>query len=453
MGEADFGELGTRIKGRLSAAGDGAYEDDRLPWALIADQRPAAVVFPSDAEDVQAIVRFARDAGLRIAAQGTGHGAPPIGNLSGAILVKTTQMTGVEIDEEAGRARVQAGTLSRDVLNAAAGCGKAALCGSSPDVGMVGYTLGGGIGWLGRKHGIQANALTAVELVTADGELVRADGENEADLFWALRGGGGNFGVITAIEFDLMPVAEVSAGMLAWPWERSEEVLKLWAEWAPGAPDEITTSARIMQFPPIPEIPDFLRGRNLVVIDGAHCGSAEGAEQELRAFRDLGPELDMWGTMPAPGLVQIHGDPEQPTPAISDHRMLRELPPEAVDAFVGVSGPGSGSPLLFTELRQFGGAIARPPAAPSAIGALADPYCLFALGLAMDPDGARAAEEYAAKVCYAMAPWAGERRYFNFAERPGDGGDYYEADAYTRLLEVRARVDPDGMFHANHGLG
>ena len=307
-------------------------------------------------------------------------------------------MTGVEIDEEAGRARVLAGTLSRDVMNAAAGCGKAALCGSSPDVGMVGYTLGGGIGWLGRKHGIQANALTAVELVTADGELVRADGENEADLFWALRGGGGNFGVITAIEFDLMPVAEAYAGMLAWPWERSEEVLKAWAEWAPGAPDEITTSARILQFPPIPEIPDFLRGRNLVMIDGAHCGSAEDAEEELRPFRELGPELDMWGTMPTPGLVQVHGDPEQPTPAVSDHCMLRELPPEAVEAFVGISGPGSGSPLLFSELRQFGGAIGRPPQAPSAIGSLSDPFGLFALGLAMDPDGAKAASEHAAKV-------------------------------------------------------
>ncbi len=337
-------------------------------------------------------------------------------------------------------------------MNAAAGCGKAALCGSSPDVGMVGYTLGGGIGWLGRKHGIQANALTAVELVTADGELVRADGENEADLFWALRGGGGNFGVITAIEFDLVPVAEAYAGMLAWPWERSEEVLKAWAEWAPGAPDEITTSARILQFPPIPEIPDFLRGRNLVMIDGAHCGNAEDAEEELRPFRELGPELDMWGTMPTPGLVQVHGDPEQPTPAVSDHRMLRELPPEAVEAFVGVSGPGSGSPLLFTELRQFGGAIARPPQAPSAIGALSDPFCMFALGLAMDPDGAKAASEHAAKVCETMAPWAGERQYFNFAERPGSGADYYEADAYERLLEVRSKVDPDGMFHANHGL-
>ena len=140
MSEIDFSGLGARIGGRVSAAGDDGYEDDRLPWALVADQRPAAVAFPTAAEDVRAIVNFAREAGLRIAAQGTGHGATPIGDLSGAILVKTTEMTGVEIDEEAGRARVLAGTLSRDVMNAAAGCGKAALCGSSPDVGMVGYT-------------------------------------------------------------------------------------------------------------------------------------------------------------------------------------------------------------------------------------------------------------------------------------------------------------------------
>ncbi len=452
MSETDFGELGARIKGRVTAAADDGYQDDRLPWALIADQRPAAVAFPAGAEDVQAIVRFAGEAGLRIAAQGTGHGARPVGDLSGTILVKTSEMIGVEIDEESGHARVLAGTLSIDVLNAAAGCGKAALCGSSPDVGMVGYSLGGGIGWLGRKHGIQANALTAVELVTADGELVRADGENEADLFWALRGGGGNFGVITAIEFDLMPVADPYAGMLAWPWERSEEVLKAWAEWAPGAPEEITTSARILQFPPIPDIPDFLRGRNLVMIDGAHCGSAEEAEEELRPFRELGPELDMWGTMPTPGLAQIHGDPEQPTPAVSDHCMVRELPPEAVEAFVGVSGPGSGSPLIFAELRQFGGAIARPPETPSAIGALSDPFCMFAIGIAMDPDSARAMEEHGEKVREAMAPWAGRRQYYNFAERPGEGGDYYEEDSYQRLLAVQAEIDPEGMFQAAHGL-
>jgi FAD/FMN-containing dehydrogenase len=452
MGEVDFDELGTRIKGRVSAAGDDGYEDDRLAWNLIADQRPDAVVFPKDPEEVQAIVRFARDAGLRIAAQGTGHGAAPVGDLSGTILVKTSEMTGVEIDEEAGRARVQAGTLSRDVMNAAAGCGKAALCGSSPDVGMVGYSLGGGIGWLGRKHGIQANALTAVELVTADGELVRADAGNEADLFWALRGGSGNFGVVTAIEFDLMPVADPYAGMLAWPWEQSEEVLKAWAEWAPGAPDEITTSARILQFPPIPEIPDFLRGRNLVMIDGAHCGSAEEAEAELRPFRELGPEIDMWGTMPTPGLVQVHGDPEDPTPAVTDHCMVRELPDGAIEAFVGVCGPGSGSPQLFAELRQFGGAIARQPEAPSAIGALSDPFAMFVAGLAMDPESAGAIAEHGARVRETMQPWAGTRQYYNFAERPGAGAGYYEADAYQRLLDVRAKVDPDGVFQAAHAI-
>ena len=270
-----------------------------------------------------------------------------------------------------------AGTLSRDVMNSAAGCGKAALCGSSPDVGMVGYTLGGGIGWLGRKHGIQANALTAVELVTADGELVRADGENEADLFWALRGGGGNFGVITAIEFDLVPVAEAHAGMLAWPWERSEEVLKAWAEWAPGAPDEITTSARILQFPPIPEIPDFLRGRNLVMIDGAHCGSAEDAEEELRPFRELEPELDMWGTMPTPGLVQVHGDPEEPTPRSATIACCASCPRRR-------SRPSSVSPARGPDRRSCSPRCASSAArsgarrqAPSAIGALSDPFGLF----------------------------------------------------------------------------
>ena len=330
-------------------------------------------------------------------------------------------MTGVEIDEESGRARVLAGTLSRDVLNAAAGCGKAALCGSSPDVGMVGYSLGGGIGWLGRKHGIQANAVTAVELVTADGELVRADGENEADLFWALRGGGGNFGVITAIEFDLMPVADPYAGMLAWPWERSEEVLKAWAEWAPGAPEEITTSARILQFPPIPEHPRLPprpqpgddRRRSLRQRRGGRGGAAALPRARARA-RHVGDDADArrWSRSTA---TPSSRPPRSPTTAWCGSCPRRRSRHSSASP-----APGSGSPLLFAELRQFGGAIARPPETPSAIGALSDPFCMFALGLAMDPDSARAMAEHGEKVRETMAPWAGRRQYYNFAERPGE---------------------------------
>ncbi|MFN8161671.1 MAG: FAD-binding protein [Solirubrobacterales bacterium] len=452
MSETDFSALRERVRGRVTVAGEEAWEADRQPWALAADLRPAAVAFPLDAEDVRAVVAFARQAGLRVAAQGTGHGAFPLEDLSGSVLVKMTEMGGVEVDASARRARAGAGALSRDVMGAGAEHGLAGLCGSSPDVGIVGYSLGGGVGWLGRKHGFQANAVTSVELVDAAGDLVKVDAESDPDLFWALRGGGGGFGVVTAIEFDLLPLSEVYAGIMAWPWERSEEVLKAWAEWAPEAPEEITTSARILQFPPIPELPDFLRGRSLVMIDGAHCGDAADAEKELARFRDLGPELDMWQAMPAAGLVQVHGDPEQPTPAASNHRMLRELPPEAVEAFVGVAGPGSGSPLIFSELRQFGGALSRRPEGGGAIGALEDPFCLFALGMVIDPESAKAVAAHAEKVCEEMSPWASDREYYNFAENPGEYASYFDGADAARLLEVRAKADPDGIFQPNHAM-
>ena len=184
-------------------------------------------------------------------------------------------MRGVEIDPVAETARVQAGTLWLEVTEAATPYGLFPLSGSSPDVGVVGYTLGGGLSWLARKHGLAANSVTAIEVVTPDGELVRATADDHAELFWALRGGGGNFGVVTAMEFRLFPYGEVYAGMILWPYERHAELLRAWHAWTRTAPEEVTTSFRIIHFPPLPELPPFLSGRSVVVVDGAYAGGAE----------------------------------------------------------------------------------------------------------------------------------------------------------------------------------
>ena len=192
---------------------DPSWDEARLAWNLSADQQPAAVALPETAADVQAVVRWARHRGLRIAPQGTGHNALPLGSLAHTVLLKTGRMRGVEIDASAHRARVEAGVLWGEVSDAAAEHGLAALAGSSADVGVVGYSLGGGVSWLGRRYGLASNSVTAVELVNAAGELVRADAEQNTDLFWALRGGGGSFGVVTALEFTLYPIAEVYAGI------------------------------------------------------------------------------------------------------------------------------------------------------------------------------------------------------------------------------------------------
>ena len=450
-GEHDFSALAGALDGSLTLPGHDGWDIARQAWNLAVNQQPAAVVTSGGAGDAKAVVDFARSNGLRVAPQGTGHGAGALGDLSGAILFKTHELTQVDVDAGTGRARSAPGALSRDVLEAAAPHGLAALAGSSPDVGIVGYSLGGGIGFLARKHGLQANRVTAVEVVTGSGEAVRADHETEADLFWALRGGGGSYGLVTALEFELLPIGGLYAGALAWPWERSAEVLARWAEWTAGVPEEISSSARMIQFPPLPQIPDPLRGRQLVMIDGVWDGDRRSRR---RAFSprcaSWDPEMDTWAEIPTPALVAVHGDPPEPVPSLTDHRLIREVPAEMIEAWVEIAGPGSGSPLLFSELRHWGGAIAREPEGAGVLGSIADPYSLFIVGMAPEPAVEQAGRAHAARICEALAPWASDRRFVNFTEAVVDPSVPYGTDALERLGEIRRSVDPDGLFQAAH---
>src|SRR5580704_11889662 len=262
--------------------GDPGWDDARQAWSLSVDQHPAAVALPASAQDIVDVVRFARRYGLRVAAQGTGHNAAPLGPLADTVLVKTERMRRVSIDPAARIARAEAGAVWLEVVEAAAEHGLAALAGSSPDVGVVGYTIGGGMSWLGRAYGLSANNVEAIELVTADGELRRADAAHDTDLFWALRGGGGSFGVVTAVELRLLPITEVCAGLLWWPIDAAPDVLHAWQELTgSGLPEEFTTSARLMRFPKLAQIPAPLRGGAFTVIDVVHLGTQAEADQIL----------------------------------------------------------------------------------------------------------------------------------------------------------------------------
>ena len=448
--DTNFADLREGLQGSLTLPGEDGWDIARQAWNLAVDQRPDAVVVSGGADDARAVVDFARRNGLRVAPQGTGHGAAAVGDLAGAILFKTHELTKVDVDAGAGRARSEPGALSRDVLNAAGPAGFAALAGSSADVGIVGYSLGGGIGFLARKHGLQANRVTAVEVVTGSGEPVRADHGTEAELFWALRGGGGSYGLVTAIEFELLPMSGLYAGALAWPWERSADVLARWAEWTADAPEEISSSARMIQFPPLPQIPEPLRGRQLVMIDGVWDGGREEADSVLAPLRELDPEMDTWAEIPVPALVEVHGDPPEPVPALTDHRLVREVPAEMIEAWVEVAGPGSGSPLLFSELRHWGGAIGRAPEGAGVLGSISEPYSLFNVGMAPEPAIEQAGRAHAERICDALAPWSSERRFVNFTEQVVDPSVPYGAEALGRLAEVRRSVDPDGVFQAAH---
>jgi hypothetical protein len=450
----DFKAFGTTLAGRVSTASDADWDSARQAFNLAVDQRPAAVVLPANERDVTAVVRFAREHDFRVAPQSTGHNAIPLGSLDGSLLLKTTEMGGadgkrVEIDAEARSARVLAGTTWGDVVEAAAGHGLAALHGSSGTVGVVGYSLGGGIGWYARKQGLQTNSVTAIELVTADGETVRADHDTEPELFWALRGGGGNFGVVIAMEFELYPVTEVYAGMMLFDWERSAEVLHAWNELLPSLPDELTSLARILQVPDLEQIPEIVRGGKFAAFEAAFLGSeADGAEL-VKPLRDLGPDIDTFGMVPAPALSFLHMDPPEPVPGVSGHGLYEELPSEAIDALVEVAGPGSGSPLVSVELRHTGGALARSGPDHGALASLDGSLCMYAVGMA--PDAAAAAP---LEAQIEQAKGVLKRHHagatLNFTEQQADLADVFPDDSYRRLQKLRGELDPDSLFKANH---
>ena len=259
--------LKERFGDAIVTADDEGWDGARLAFNVLVDQRPDAVALPGSAAEAAEIVAAATGDGLRIAPQGSAHNAAPLGSLEGTLLLRFERLTDVRIDAEARSARVEAGARWWDVVPRASELGLAALHGSSPEVNVVGYSLGGGIGWLAREHGLQTNRITAIDVVTADGAARRVDAGSDPDLFWALRGGAGNFGAVTAIEFELLPIAELYGGALFFDYERAGEVLRAWHEWTATAPESVTSLGRLMQFPPIELIPEMFRGKSYAIVE------------------------------------------------------------------------------------------------------------------------------------------------------------------------------------------
>lgn len=439
------------LDGKVIFPEDGRYDEARLAWNLALDQRPAAVVFPESAQEVAAAVSFAAQRGLRVAAQGTGHGATPLGVLDDTMLVKTERMRGVQVDSARQTARVQAGTQWVEVVQAAAKHGLAGLSGSSPDVGVVGYTLGGGLSFLGRKYGLAANNVQAIELVTADGSLVRADHDHQPDLFWALRGGGGSFGVVTAIELDLFPIEEVYAGILWYPIERGHEVLHAWRELTERElPDELTTVGRFLNLPPIPDIPEPVRGKSFAVVEVIHLGDKADADHLLEPLRALGPVNDTIGPMPLPALSHLHMDPEHPVPGVGDGSCLAALPSEAVDAVVETAGAGTNSALLSVEIRQLGGELGRARPQNGAQASIEAPHALYAVGMAPAPEVELIVRTQVSELLSAMSPWTSPHRYCNFTETSHPGETLWSESSIQRLRQIKASVDPEDRIRSNH---
>jgi len=451
-GPLDVAALRTQVAGIVSVPGDQDWDEARRAWNLAVDQRPAAVVQAESVEDVKAAVDFAREHGLQVAPQGTGHGAGGLGSVEDTILIKTHRLRAVSVDPTARIARAEAGVLWQDVTAAAAEHGLAALAGSSPDVGVVGYTLGGGMGWLGRKHGFATNSVTALEVVTADGRIVRASAEVEPDLFWALRGGGGSFAIVTAVEFALYPIPEVYAGVLFFPIERASEVLNAWRTWVEDVPDEVTSVGRVMQFPPFPDVPEPLRGRAFALVEATVIGDEDAGEELLRPLRELGPAMDTFTMRPVETLQELHMDPKQPVPGAGDGMLLAELTAETIEAFVRITDPANGSPLVSAEIRHLRGALGRPSPAHGALSALDAGFAVFAVGVAGDPASKQRVERHLDTLIDALQPWDAGSVYFNFADRPTDAGRLYQEHVVHRLRRVKAAYDPSGLIHSSHAV-
>jgi FAD/FMN-containing dehydrogenase len=452
--EAPARDVKTQCPEFVHLPGEAAYDTGRTAWNLAAQQRPAAVALPRTVDEVSRLVRVASRAGLRVAAQNTGHAAATLvaRGLDDVVLVRLNALSGVFVDPVRQTARVEGGAVWQHVVAAAAQHGLTALHGSAPDVGVVGYTLGGGLSFYGRKHGLASSSVTALEIVTADGDVVRATAQDNVELFWAVRGGGGSFGIVTALEFRLYPIADVYAGMMLWDLERAADVVPAWATWCTTAPDEISTSLRVMRFPPMPELPDFLRGRSLVVLDGAALLEDDAAAELIAPFRALAPEMDTFGRVPATVVTEIHMDPPAPVPAVGAGTMLAQLDDDAVGAFLDAVGPGVDTPVFIAELRQLGGAVGVPAIDGGALSHLAGSHAAMFVAMAPTPEMAAAGDAATQALVAALEPWATGRNFPNFSERPIDPATAYDPDAWTRLRRIKAEVDPGGLFLANHEI-
>jgi FAD/FMN-containing dehydrogenase len=444
------------LRGTAHTPGDEGYDEGRRAFNLNAHQEPALVVFTEDAADAIAAVRLAKEQGLGVGVLATGHGvAAPC---DGGVLVNTSRMRGVRVDPRARSARVEAGALWSDVTPGAQAHGLVGLAGNSSGVGVVGYTLGGGYGWLGRKYGFAAESMREADVVTADGELVRATAHENADLFWGLKGGEGNFGIVTSLEFDLYRLSTVYGGGIYYPVEKAKEVLDLYASWVAEVPDEMTTSVTFLNFPPLPVLPEALRGKSVITVRGCYCGDpVEAGEELMRPWRGLGePVMDSFQTMPCGEMDSISMDPTDPTAAYGHVELLGELSPDTIATLVKVAGVGSDSPLATLELRQLGGALTRTPADLSPIGHRDSKFIMNGIGITPTPEMVQKVQAYLAYVAESTRPYQTGATYVDFLELDGATPERvkaaYPPEDWERLVALKDRYDPNNTFRFDRNI-
>ncbi|MBV9231865.1 MAG: FAD-binding oxidoreductase [Chloroflexi bacterium] len=449
--------LRARLQGNVLVPGDEGYDTARQTWdAPTFDQHPAIIVLPAISADVQTAVNFAREYDLPIAVQGGGHGHPYPAD--GALLVNFANMTRLEINPETATARVEPGVKAGDVIAAAHLYGLAPLNGFASTVGIVGYLLGGGFGWLTRQYGPGAGSIRSAELVTADGQLLQVNENSYPDLLWGLRGAGGNFGIVTSLEFALYPVKEIFAGQVVYPIAQGKEVFNVYVQWVKALPDELTSAIRIMHFPPSPDHPPVLHGKSGIVVMACYNGGAKEGEALLQPMRTLGtPLLDTFATIPYSQVGTIAEDPHE-APPINYYigvGALRDVSPHDIDTMLRIAGnPASGIPMV--ELRHFEGALARQPEDAMPFGLRQAKFYLNALAVAPALDVLAERKRSIATMIQALQPSLTGEVLIN-ALRTGNASldltrAAYSPANYRRLVALKDRYDPKNVFRFNHNI-
>jgi FAD/FMN-containing dehydrogenase len=430
-----FDELRAALPDRVLVAGDEGFQTAARPWTTTVTQPVAAVVRAGDAGDIATVVRYAARVGAPVVTQPTGHGAS--GGVPDAILVRTGELDDIEIDAQRRVARVGAGAAWGRVQAAAARHGLTGLAGSNPVVGVTGYTLGGGMGWFGRKYGWASDAVRAFEVVDADGARRRITTEDDPDLYWALRGGGGDFAVVTALEFDLFPAPELFGGRTLWPEARIREVFDVFQEITAAAPEDLSVWFQRLQIPDAPP---------MVGLDAVYLGDPDRGRALLARLDAIGnPILDRRGVFGPADIGAVTGEPTDPSPSLSRAEQLTDLGDALVETLIDEPV----APLANVQIRHLGGAMATARPDGGARGPIAEPYLLYCLGLGL-PHLLDAVTARRTALVDAVSGQISGSKPYTFLTPGETASAAFDSATLTRLREIKRARDPHGVIRANY---
>jgi FAD/FMN-containing dehydrogenase len=455
LGDATVQELRETVRGRVLRPGEDGYAEACRIWnGAYDDRRPALIVGCSGAADVIAAVGFARSNDLAIAVRGGGHSIAGFSTCDDGMVIDLSAMSAVHVDPAARRAQVGPGATWGDVDHETQAHALATTGGLVSSTGVAGFTLGGGIGWLMRKHGLACDNLVGADVVTPDGRLVHASESENADLLWGLRGGGGNFGIVTQFELELHPVGPVVyAGIIFYAAEHDADLLRLFREWAPGVPDDITAALNLTTAPPLPVIPGEWHGKKVTGLIVVSAGPTDEAEAQVRSFREAAePVADLLGPMPYIAMQTLI-DPlwQKGIHAYFKATNLARLDDELIEKLrvLHLSAPG---PQCEIHVHQMGGAVARVGDGDTAFPERSMPFVVNAVTGWHDPDGAPAHTAWARAVIDAAADASTGRAYVNFLGDADAARTSYGAETYARLVELKREYDPTNVFRLNQNI-